>query len=126
MVLANGTAITASESKNKDLFWAIRGAGHNFGVYTELKIKIYDRNPKHDNWTVTGFTYTHDKLEEVFTISNKWLAAPDRPAEFTHFGVFLFDPVIDVEMVSPAIFQDHTHTDFETEACVYNLALLAG
>src|ERR1700753_1122435 len=32
IVLSNGTAVTVSDTYNPDLFWAIRGAGHNFGL----------------------------------------------------------------------------------------------
>ena len=36
IVLGNGKAVTASKKKNSDLFWALRGAGHNFGIVTEV------------------------------------------------------------------------------------------
>lgn len=44
LVLANGTVTTVSEESNPDLFWAIRGAGHNFGFVTQAKMRIYDRH----------------------------------------------------------------------------------
>lgn len=100
MVLANGTAITVSESSHKDLFWGIRGAGHNFGIYTEVKIKVYDRTPEQDKWAIARFTFTHDKLEEVFAIANEWLKEPERPVQLTHYGLFAFDPEVDADMVN--------------------------
>jgi len=42
MVTANGSIVTASKTKNADLFWAVRGAGHNFGVVASATYKIYD------------------------------------------------------------------------------------
>jgi FAD/FMN-containing dehydrogenase len=99
-VLANGTAITVSETEHADLFWGIRGAGHNFGIYTEIKIKIYDRTPEQDEWAAEGFVYTQDKLEKLFGIMNEWLESPNRPVELTHYGIFAFNPDIDPEKVS--------------------------
>ena len=95
MSLANGSAITVCENTNPDLFWAIRGAGHNFGVVTEVKMKIYDREPQQDQWAASGFVFTQDKMEDVFAVANEWLASPERPVEMTHYGLFAFNPDID-------------------------------
>lgn len=40
-MLANGSAITSSKTKNEDLFWAMRGAGSSFGVVTSLKFQTF-------------------------------------------------------------------------------------
>jgi FAD/FMN-containing dehydrogenase len=41
VVVADGSVLTASDSENADLFWAIRGGGSNFGVGTEFVLKLH-------------------------------------------------------------------------------------
>ncbi|KAK3360562.1 hypothetical protein B0T25DRAFT_535910 [Lasiosphaeria hispida] len=42
VVIANGSIVTASARQNPELFWALRGAGSNFGVVTEATYQVYD------------------------------------------------------------------------------------
>jgi FAD/FMN-containing dehydrogenase/alkanesulfonate monooxygenase SsuD/methylene tetrahydromethanopterin reductase-like flavin-dependent oxidoreductase (luciferase family) len=41
MVLADGSIVRASEDENSDLFWAVRGAGANFGIVTSFEFEAY-------------------------------------------------------------------------------------
>nr|POE53384.1 fad-linked oxidoreductase [Quercus suber] len=43
VVLANGEVKKASRDENSELFWALLGAGQNFGVTTEFVLKAYDQ-----------------------------------------------------------------------------------
>ncbi|WP_406675142.1 LLM class flavin-dependent oxidoreductase [Nonomuraea sp. N2-4H] len=40
MVLADGTRVRADENENADLFWAVRGAGANFGIVTSFEFEV--------------------------------------------------------------------------------------
>lgn len=40
VVLADGSVVTASSSENSDLFWAVRGAGANFGIVTSFEFEV--------------------------------------------------------------------------------------
>jgi alkanesulfonate monooxygenase SsuD/methylene tetrahydromethanopterin reductase-like flavin-dependent oxidoreductase (luciferase family)/FAD/FMN-containing dehydrogenase len=40
LVLADGSVVRASADENQDLFWAVRGAGANFGVVTSFEFEV--------------------------------------------------------------------------------------
>lgn len=44
IVLANGTIVRADEKNNKDLFWAIRGGGGNFGIVTSFTYQLHPQS----------------------------------------------------------------------------------
>lgn len=54
IVTASGELLTASAEENADLFWAVRGAGANFGVVTSLEYRLHPVGP-----TVLGGIVVH-------------------------------------------------------------------
>ena len=104
-VLANGSAILVSAESNPDLFWGIRGAGHNFGVVTEFEYKIYDVEER-KNWAYESFIFTHDKVEELYTKVNIMTNNGTQPVELLNWSYFLWLPNVDPNNVrsSPPLY----------------------
>lgn len=46
LVTAKGDLISANETENSDLFWALRGGGGNFGVVTAFEFKLHEIGPE--------------------------------------------------------------------------------
>jgi FAD/FMN-containing dehydrogenase len=46
MITAEGKKIRAGENDNRDLFWAIRGGGGNFGVVTQFEFQLFPLGPE--------------------------------------------------------------------------------
>ncbi|KAK9772990.1 putative FAD-binding PCMH-type domain-containing protein [Seiridium cardinale] len=42
VVTADGSLVTASATRNPDLFWALRGAGFNFGIVVSATYRVFD------------------------------------------------------------------------------------
>jgi len=45
IVTADGALRTASVTQHQDLFWGVRGAGHNFGVVTSFEYRLHPVGP---------------------------------------------------------------------------------
>ncbi|KAK5994217.1 FAD-linked oxidoreductase chyH [Cladobotryum mycophilum] len=69
IVLANGTLATVDS--NSDLWWALKGAGHNFGIVTSVTSKIFDVEYK--DWAIEILTFSGSKVEELYDTVNKYL-----------------------------------------------------
>ncbi len=101
IVTADGSIVTANERQNADLFWAMRGAGHNFGIVTSYVYKIYDNIP---TWYVASYQYTHDKVDAVFIELDKLNNNGKQPKELTVYTVFASNPSISNEVGDPQQF----------------------
>src|SRR5262249_13858440 len=87
MVLADGRVVTASTAENPDLFWAVRGAGANFGIVTAFTYRLHPLGPQ-----ILGGLLLHAfaRAREVLRFYREFSgAAPD---EVCADAVFLTTP----------------------------------
>lgn len=87
LILGSGEVVTVSEDSHPDLFWAIRGAGHNFGLVAEWEYRIYDTNPEAAKWSYEIFMFTGDKLEALYTLHNEMQKT--QPAHAIHWSYII-------------------------------------
>ncbi len=82
VVTADGRFLVASDDRNADLFWAIRGGGGNFGVVTSFEYRLH---PVRD--VVAGpILYTLDKAREAMRRYRDFMnGAPDEVNAFFAF-----------------------------------------
>jgi len=88
IVTADGRVRTASRDEHGDLFWAVRGAGANFGVVASLEYRLHPVGP-----TVTGglVAYPFTAAREVLRFCRDVLA-PSAPDELVAFPALVHAP----------------------------------
>ena len=93
LVTADGRRVRASLTENPDLFWAMRGAGPNFGVVTTFEFNLHP----FDGELTVGFVYypanrvreawslfrelSETAADEVMLAFGMWLAGPEELPE---------------------------------------------
>ena len=100
VVLANGTAITVSNTSHPDLFWGMQGAGHNFAAVTSFELNIYPRIV--DSWYFKNYVFTEDKLEDLFEQLNILDGMGTQPKELMNIGFYYMDANFSTTEVSIA------------------------
>jgi FAD/FMN-containing dehydrogenase len=77
VVTAQGELVHASEGVEPDLFWGMRGAGHNFGVVVGLELDLIPLDE-----VTFGFVWFHpDATAEAMRLLRDWIV--DAPDELT-------------------------------------------
>jgi fumiquinazoline A oxidase len=78
VALWNGTIVDASATENPDLFWAMRGAGHSFGILLEFTLKTWPQTNGGMLYNV-DMAFTDESLEGVLGVMNEII--PTQPAD---------------------------------------------
>lgn len=83
VVLANGTIVRASSSKNSDLFFAMRGAGASFGIVTEFVFRTEPAPAELVNYVYEWTARDVKTRAQVFKSWQKFIARSNLPREFS-------------------------------------------
>ncbi|RYP58486.1 hypothetical protein DL769_008937 [Monosporascus sp. CRB-8-3] len=98
IVLANGTLATINSGS--ELWWAVKGAGHNFGIVTSVTSKIFDI--EHKDWAIEIITFKGDKVEELYDAANRHLLKNGtQPTDVINWSYWFNDP--DADASNPII-----------------------
>ena len=83
LVTADGRYLTASETENADLFWAVRGGGGNFGIVTSFEFEAHPIGPE------ITFCAPFYPMEDAARIFRHWRDfVADAPDDYTASFVF--------------------------------------
>ncbi|PGH03423.1 hypothetical protein AJ80_08671 [Polytolypa hystricis UAMH7299] len=86
IVMADGSRTIID--KTSSLWWAMKGAGHNFGIVTAVTTKIYDI--KHRDWAIETLVFGGDKVEAVYQAANDhFLTNKTQPVDVIHWSYWL-------------------------------------
>jgi hypothetical protein len=96
LIRADGSIQTID--KNSDLWWAMVGAGHNFGIVSSLTTKIYD--VEHPNWAIETLIFSGDKVKQVYQAANDNFIGK-QPETLINWSYWLNDDTVDPNNVMP-------------------------
>lgn len=87
IVTSDGRVLTASQTEHRDLFWAIRGAGANFGVVASLEYRLHPVGPM----VIGGLiAYPFTAAREVLRFCRD--LAPSMPDELVAYPALIHAP----------------------------------
>lgn len=125
VVTADGQVRTVTAASDPDLFWALRGAGANFGIVTSATVKAYPAKSDADLMAWAGMlVFTPDKLEQVVQAIQDLTLGPDMVV-FMYFlsgGPPTNAPVV---VASPFMYRGNATTGRAAYASLYAIGPVA-
>jgi hypothetical protein len=120
VVTADGELRTIDATKEPDLFWAMRGAGPNFGIVTSAVVKAYPKPTEERSAWCGALIFSGDKVEQVVeAIQN--LVLTSHMVFFMYFassGPPSHDPMI---VVTPWLFQGTPESGKQAFQSLYDI-----
>jgi FAD/FMN-containing dehydrogenase len=96
VVTADGRLLHATPDENKDLFWAIRGGGGNFGIVTMFEFRLQAIAPE---MMFCAPAYPEERAGHVLRAWRDFIiSAPDRIGSLAEFSTIPDDPDYPVEV----------------------------
>ncbi len=83
VVTPEGKAITVTAKENSDIWWAMRGAGPNFGIVTSAVMNSYPVNGDSLQAWLGPLIFTPDKLELIIQAINGLIFQPEMALSMT-------------------------------------------
>ena len=71
VVTADGTLVRASADENRDLFWALRGGGGNFGIVTSFEYRLHQHGPM---MYAGPIFYPGESTADLLALYEEWTA----------------------------------------------------
>ncbi|KAK4039499.1 6-hydroxy-D-nicotine oxidase [Parachaetomium inaequale] len=105
VVLGSGEVVHVSDSDRGDLFWGVRGAGHNLGVVAEWRVRVHDvEEGRGGSWAYEMFKFEGGRLEEVYELANGMLET--QPEYAVHWSAWGLDDEVDPDepVISVSVF----------------------
>ena len=84
VLTAGGELVQASEKKNSELFWGLRGGGGNFGVATSFEFELHEVGPEVLN---VRLIYPYEAVPETLRFYREFMA--DAPPEVQVYAALL-------------------------------------
>lgn len=69
LVTADGRTVAVSAGENGELWWGLRGAGHNFGVVSEVTVRAWPEVNGGRHWSCMS-VFAPEKLERIVRLIN--------------------------------------------------------
>ncbi len=92
VITADGRLIHTDETENRDLLWALRGGGGNFGVVTSFEFKLHPIEPE---LMFCGPAYPEERANEIIALWRDFMElAPDELSGLAEFSTIPRDPSI--------------------------------